>query len=162
MSETDSTRERMLETALFFPRSPLASGAGGILPFLRAIDAHAGELRPDHVFGGKSLLPYSHAAVERRIGQQASDSKVHVDVLRAAGVDVGFEMSFVRDEPIAFWMRIRAPLAHFTDAASGEARCRDLVALVRALADAGHAAFGYSDERDELQLVRRIRPVAAM
>ena len=152
MSETEFTREHRLETALFFAQSPLAAGADGIDPFLRAIDAHAGELRPDHVFVGKSLLPYSHGAVARRIAQQEGDSKVHVDVLRTKGLDVGFEMSFVRDEPSSFWMRIGAPLAHFTDAASGEARCRELVALVRALAGAGGPAFGYSDEGDELRL----------
>ena len=151
MSELDYTRKDTLDVALFMAHNPLVCGADGIDPILQAIDAHAGGLKPDQI-AGKTIVPYSHAALKRRVGQQRSSSKVMLDVIRSEAPEVLYEMSFVQDEPINFWLRIVIPFPYFASPEHAEARSQALIELVRALAEACPATYGYAHSKGDLAL----------
>jgi hypothetical protein len=151
MSEIDYTRADTLDVALFMRRNPLADGVAGVGPVLEAIDAHAAGLSPDSI-AGASVVPYSHEAFKRLASRQRSRSKTVLDLVRSADPEVLYEMSFVRDEPVGFWLRIIVPFSYFEDASSGEERSRELVGLVRALAAACPPAYGYAHSKGDLLL----------
>jgi len=151
MSEIDYTRDDTLDVALFMRRNPLDEGAEGIAPVLDAIEAHAAGLMPDQI-AGASAVPYSREAFKRLASRQKRGGKIVLDLVRAADPEVLYEMSFVRDEPVNFWLRIVVPFSYFEDAARGPERSRELFDLVRALAAADQPVYGYAHSKGDLYL----------
>jgi hypothetical protein len=151
MSEIDYTREETIDVALFFPQNPLTQGANGIMPILKAIDAYAGGLYPDQIVG-RAVMPYSHKTFRRLIVQQKSRSKIVLDLVRSTDPEVLYEMSFVQDGPIGFWLRIIIPFSYFAEIRWAEERSQELVALVLELARACPPAYGYAHSKGDLAL----------
>lgn len=151
MSEIDYTRKDTLDVALFMAQNPLAQSAEGIVPLLLAIDAYANGLRPDQIVG-RTAVPYSHAAFKRFVAQQKGRSKVVVDLIRNEDPEVLYELSFVENEPINFWLRIVVPFSYFSVQEHAETRSRALIELVRALAETCPAAYGYAHSKGDLAL----------
>ena len=151
MSEIDYARADTLDVALFMRRNPLDDGIAGIEPVLDAIEAHAAGLRPDQI-AGASVVPYSREAFKRLASRRKGGGKIALDLVRSADPEVLYELSFVRDEPVNFWLRIVVPFSYFEDAARGAERSRELLGLVRALAAACPPAYGYGHSKGDLFL----------
>ena len=153
MKILDYLRQDMLNVALFAAGNPPEPGASGLDAVLAAIEEHAGGLLPETCNIGRKTAPFSRQAVGRLLASRKPASKTIIGLSRESPPAVDFSLHFVGPGwDVQFWLNVYIPLVYFTGDDAGAERASQLVVLLRYLATASHALYGYAHPKSDLSL----------
>ena len=129
----------------------------GILATInQSLDPDTAELvvcsRPLECIAGRTLVRYSRGAVKKQLAQQRDRPKILLDLLREGDPEVSYEMSFVKEGDIRFWLDIIIPFACFVEPESAAPHSATVVSLVKALVAACAPVYGYAHSKGDLSL----------
>ncbi|MFL5346052.1 MAG: hypothetical protein ACJ8AT_14780, partial [Hyalangium sp.] len=144
-------RSDELWVALYFAANPVASSDTGLEAVLEVIEHEAGLLMPEQV-AGKRRYRYTRRRAHEELARNTSQDYSWLLLERNTKPEVLWHLSFGGNGPGLYLRFTSSPLSFFRQDEAAEARCQQVVRVVRALCQRlGPVDYGFAHSRaDEL------------